>query len=351
MKSTEAKAAPVALNTSKAYSVLDRVVTYGYDYVGVRIGGVRYILKTLTREEEELVRLHTFDRGHSPEALLWTLAYGTLSLEGKDLLESRGMSTLEALRAHYSGISSIFTKELYSTLVALSMRVEGALTLFQGYMFSPESRTKWKSFLHSGGRWGVSNFVGRDVGSHFVREMWARANAMLDREDKEEAAWDHTMFAASAYNPKGVKDASVRRQGTRKVREADREELVRYGSMSNRDAHLELQRKEEVVWHAPLVTQQDIIDELHRQVRGEKDRHDLFVEAYFKKVAEESAAATAARETARLAKMLQKEQAGHVRFEGQREATAEELSRAGIVPAASLPAGRVRGVRSNNRKR
>ncbi len=322
------------LDTRQAYAILDRIVTYGYDYLGISLRGHNYVLKTLTTEEEDAIRSRTFGAPNRAFSIAWMMAYCTLYLDGIDMAAIRDEDTLHMLYGHYCLVPASTVAELYGVAVKLTHRADLATTLYQGYLFSGVSRMKWITFKDSGGNWGVgkSHSV---VGSPTMREVWSRGNHMLDVEETDSREWDRTTFMASAFNPKGVKDTITKMKSQRKMVADDREELIQYGSFGNRDVILGLLEEDEERWTAPLRTQQDIIEELERQMTGVKDRHDLFVEKYDREMAE-LAAARKAEEMARIMAVRRKRQEEqYMQFEGQREATDEELSRLGLLPNTS----------------
>ena len=322
------------LDTRKAYAILDRLVSYGYDYLGVTLRGHNYVLKTLTTEEEAAIRARTFGAPNRAFSIAWMMAYCTLYLDGLDMVASRNEDVLQMLYGHYCSAPSSTVSELYGVVVKLTHRADLATTLYQGYLFSGVSRMKWVTFKNSGGTWGVSR-AHAAIGSPTLREVWSRGNHLLDVEDSDTRDWDRTTFAASAFNPKGVKDTITKMKTQRKMVADDREELVQYGSFGNRDVILGLLEEDDERWTAPLRTQQDIIEELERQMTGVKDRHDLFVEKYNREMAELAAAAKA-EEMARIVAVRRKRQEEqYMQFEGQREATDEELSRLGLLPNTS----------------
>lgn len=316
------------LDVSKAYAILDRAILQGFDYIGVSIGGHQFVLKTLTLEEEDAVRIRAFGVGNRSLAAAWLLVYGTHSIDGQEYLGRRSEEVLRELYEFYIQMPAHMVSDLYTPLMKLTKRLDKATSLYQGYLYSTMSRMRWTAFKYSAANWGTYK---TSAGTSLIRELWVRGNSLLDVEESEEKAWDHSIFVASAFNPKGIKDASVRRKSRRELVDEERAEAAKYGSLENRDATLNIIRGIKEQWSAPLKTQQDVVDELHRQIRGEKDKHDLFVEQYFNAVAARKKA-EAEIEAARLAEVRKLRLAQKVEvFEGSREATPEELAQAGIV--------------------
>lgn len=312
-----------AIDVDKSYRILDRVVHSGFDYIGVRLLGRRYVLKTLTSSEEEAIRLRTFGTDALSDSC-WVLAFGTYMLDRKDCLQDRWTSSaLDDLFDMYSKLPFPVVTTLYDVLLKLTRRLDKAYNLLHGWLYTSNSRFKWQAYRSSGCRWGIDTRLDHAVGSCLARDYWVRGNNAMDVEEALAPSWDQAIYIASSQNPKGAKDSSSKMTGKRQIVEDERRALSLYGSAENRDKILEVSKKE--IWTAPLVTQEDILAELFRQMRGERDKHDLFVAQYMKEKANKHAAEQALKaaqqeEYRRMLKATRKP-----REEGQREASAEEV--------------------------
>jgi uncharacterized protein YxjI len=67
-------------------------------------------------------------------------------------------------------------------------------------------------------------------------------------------------------------------ENRQKMIQEERDILAKYGSLAHRDFIEGIQLKSKDIWAASLATGKDLVNELHRQMMGEKDRHDLFME-------------------------------------------------------------------------
>lgn len=312
-----------AVDVDKSYHILDRAVSSGFDYIGVELLGHKYVLKTLTSLEEEAIRIRSYGSG-SHGSICWVLSFGTYMVDGKDYLSNRWTTdNLDTLYALYSGMPYILVTALHSALLDLSRRLDQAYNMFQGYMFSQGSRSRWITFSKSHGKWGLDMRLDSTIGTSIAREYWVRGNSALDSEEEASPGWDQALFLASAQNPKGAKESASKKDGRKKMIDEERETLSRYGSLANRDIILKIVKHER--WTAPLATQQDILDELFRQMRGERDKHDLFVNEYMVKQAERRAAAENVREAEAAEYRRKLRESRAPREEGQREASAEEV--------------------------
>lgn len=336
-----------AVDVAKSYKIIERVISHGHDYLGVRIGCGEYVLRTLSSQEEAEVRIRADMSSRPSIRYAWTMAYSTMSLCGVDCLRVRDESVLQDLFSHYMAMPSALFSRLYEAALDLTIRQDAASAMFGGYLYTPQSRFMWESFRSSGGRWGV---LCPGAGTTILRELWVRGNVILDQEEASKSQWDVAMFLASAQNPKGAKDSATRMKSSREIMETERKELARYGSRENRDSILNIVRGEQEHWTSDLATREDILGELDRQMRGEKDKHDLFVEEYFRKQAELFAARKAAQDAAREeARKKARDKRGE-RFQGTRQATEQELRALGVGnPVAVVKGKRVLGAKGPGR--
>lgn len=336
-----------ALDVTKAYKIIERVISQGHDLVGLSLKGCSYVLRTLSSAEETEVQVRAGMDSLLAHRYAWTMAYSTLSIAGVDCLRIRDEDVLQELYRHYLAMPSATFSKMYEAALDLTIRQDTASTLFGGYLYTPQSRFMWESFRSSGGRWGVAS---PGAGTSLLRELWVRGNVMLDQEDASKSQWDVAMFLASAQNPKGAKDSATRLKSGRELQEAERKELARYGSRENRDLILDVVRGEQEHWTSELSTREDILGELDRQMRGEKDKHDLFVEEYFRKQAELYVARKAAQDAAKEAARLKARETRGERFQGSRQATEAELRALGMgSPVVTVRGKRILGAKGPGR--
>ena len=328
-----------ALSVTKAYMALGNLIRMGFDTVCVPAGGIRIVLKTLGPCEEDLM---VFSYG-SPVPREVRLAYATLMLGHECVLEGRP-GNLGALVQFYARLPGTLVTRLTGALDELSLRSRMAAGLLLGYCFTAGSRRLWKVHGTHLGEPAVTGLSGTQLlGLNSVQEQWVALNKGLDEEAHDNDEMRRAIFVASAYNPKGVEKLSARMDTKERSKVEERSALLRFGSLANRDLVLGIVKKtSDDSWAPKLVTTGDMLRELEKQMSGYKDKHDLFVESYYKRKAAE-AAEQAAREDAERREKFRKFDPDSV-FQGQAAVSQEEMEAAmrGEIDIRELVAGRPR---------
>lgn len=278
------------MDVGKAYTVLQRVVETGYDMAGVSISGIPVVLKTITPLEISLARQHSFG-GELKAFRLYLLAYHTLMIKGKTCIEERP-SSIEDLVDFYKELPQEVLELVEETAYQLQKRYRRYMRLIEGFTLSDSSRTLWK--LRKGNACINEETTGIPgstyIGVSECTLAWSIVNTSLDQNEEYERGMEEAMFIASASNPKGVDKISKSMEVSKKEAQERKRILIKYGSMIHKDLieGREIVKKEK--WTSSVTTSEDLVKELNRQMKGEKDRHDLFMESYLeriKKAAEE----------------------------------------------------------------
>jgi hypothetical protein len=149
-------------------------------------------------------------------------------------------------------------------------------------------------------------------------------NKNLDEEEAYAKDFNLALIVASAYNGKGAKSMSRTFEAHRKELDELREEIAKYGYDKRRETE---EKKIADGWSAPLRTKEDLVKELYREMSGDKDKHDLFIERWMQQQKD------AAEEAKRLTEERQKEfrdkfdAVGPEFMEGSRPVSAEEMKK------------------------
>lgn len=329
-----------AVDPRKSYDILENLVVQGFDALGLRLGGASFVFKTMSPREEKVMMYATHGGKGIPKDVF--LAWSTFMINGENVLCSRP-KVLPTLTSFYAGLPSPVADQLVDEVISLQFRAQKAASLLGGFCVSQRSRSLWESIgtqVNSTRHTGIEGT--ESLGLNAVQELWVPYNKALDNEEHSKDEMRRAFFIASAMNPKGVDKAANTAESKEKSKAEQREMLARFGSLANRETILDIRRPEQEGWASKLSTNAEMLRELERQMRGEKDRHDLFVESFFKKKAEEAAEAEAVAEAERKANYTQFNP--DTMFQGQAAVTVEEMEMAmrGDVDIRDVVAGRER---------
>lgn len=156
---------------------------------------------------------------------------------------------------------------LFSEIVGLTSRYHKAMEITQAFSYETYGRQYWQTY-----RGIPTNPFGLVNG---IQTVWQFVNVIEDDFQNSEMHWNHAKFIASAMSPKGVKKQNGKDETRKRKMKSDREEYIekalRY-QLTNDDSD------------KPLLisakTDEQLMEEYHRWVRGEKDEHDLIVQNY-----------------------------------------------------------------------
>lgn len=312
------------MDIAKVYKSLQAHVERGFETVGVTLQGVNYVLKTLTPLEIDMVSQHGSGKGFRARRL-YRLAYSTYMLNGYLLLAERP-HIINVLYKYYQGISEIALEILEEATINLQRRANRYLMFSEGYAYTPAARSLWYA---RGGETSLSTKYTGIPGTEFLGtpialEIWAIINHSLDRETQARRASSDALTVASASNPDGAQKMARRSQMDRTILQEKRDVLIKYGSEAHRNILEGKQAGKRERWTADISTPRAIAAELTRQMSGELDKHDLFMQTFYKRMRKEADERNRVEEE-RLAEI--RALRGAVPYTGSFEVSSEEMKK------------------------
>lgn len=271
------------MDIQKAYRVLYDTVSRGFDTVGVSYGSLSINFKTLTPHERDMIAFYSLGRGLDYYRSC-RLAFSVFTLNGENMLLNRESHIKNLTDFFYSTPKDLF--EVYEEVTyRLQRRLERYSMLSEGFSYSPRARYLWKERRGQPlPKEDLTGIAGTNaLGKSHISEVWSLINMALDTEEEESREINRVMFLASSNNPKGVKKIRANMDTQNEMKENERKSLIEFGS----EAHKRIIKHQNMSadqWSSELLTVEDIVEELERQMHGVKDKHDLFMEDYFEKV-------------------------------------------------------------------
>ena len=113
-------------------------------------------------------------------------------------------------------------------------------------------------------------------------------NRSLDEEEQYNTQLHLTLLITSGLDAKGSKKIAKNFEHRKTELDSLREDITKHGYDQKR-----VEKEEETTWSNPtkLRTKEDLVRELYRQMRGEKDAHDQFIDAWVERQKKASEAA------------------------------------------------------------
>ncbi|MBD3260228.1 MAG: hypothetical protein GF334_00895 [Candidatus Altiarchaeales archaeon] len=275
------------MNVHEAYDNIEKIICYGFLTVGVTIDGVEIILKNMTDREYERLQFYVLDKDNTASQFLLQVAMATFMINGINVLEDRPCK-VEELVSFYSKLPNQFVLRIVEIIRELQERYIETIRYLEGYCYTDGSRQLWKSIGVDGSFRVCTGVPGIDsVGINQVQQSWMLINRQLDDEVKYGQDFGLSIMISSSFNAKGARSVQRSYEVRREELDQLRKDIAKYGFDKKRIS----EEKKSNQWTAPIKSREDLVRELYRQIRGKKDKHDLFVEQWIerqKKAAEEA---------------------------------------------------------------
>ena len=262
------------------YADVETLLTQGFLTHTVVVQGVPLTFRSLTDEAASHLRQRVHRELTVSNWKRLALAVSTHSVNylSVPLLDRNAEYAL--YRELYSEIPLPFVDVLYTVFDGLGRRVSRALSIVEAYCYEPYSRSLWR---------GVAGNEGKPVQNPVYR-VWRAFNLSEDTRQADFMQWEHTRMFVSAMSSKGAKQL-LNEEKKIKQREQDRRNgaiedtvtRILSGSRSVEGSAVTVTLDGET-FEVPRVmaarTTDDLMAEMNRTVRGEKDYHDKVVERY-----------------------------------------------------------------------
>jgi hypothetical protein len=245
-------------------------------------------------------------------------------INGYNFLIDRN-SNISKLISFYNNIAVTSVQNIMDSVNEVYKEYIDSLDFLEGFCYSDKSRVLWNIYKGSNnvslcGIEGIAN-----LGINSTQESWIVINRQLDEEEEYNKDFRLSLMVASSMNGKGCQKIESQYDFHKRELEELRKDIIKYGY----DKRRVLKSKEENKgWAVPLKTREDMVRELNRQMSGDKDKHDVFVDDWIKKQKEK------VEETKRLSEEKQKifrdkvsKDIDFTKMEDSRMATPEEVKR------------------------
>jgi hypothetical protein len=260
------------------YNRLEKLLYRGFLTTEVDVAGVPIVLKTVNQSEYELIDLQSYseEEGWKRQASFF-LAYSTLFFNHESILPER--------RKHVPTLAEIYMSLPDRVLIALltcadniNRRAASCLRMVEGYSYGPQSRQSWYMLKgNSPCDPRCTGFEGTEhMGVNMHQRLWVYFNTMEDAEEEYLQRYQLAKFSVSPHAPKQIKEMDQSDRKQMKQREKRREALY-----EGRDPGLVTTNNQIRITNE---TAEELLDQMERANREEKDFHDWIIEQHQKKV-------------------------------------------------------------------
>lgn len=265
----------------EVYRDVEPLLFRGFLTLSAEINGVHFVFKSLNQHEMDLLRLmQPSDRG-SPSFWNLFLAYGVLMVDGVNVLPERDR-WIPKIADTFKNFQPTVRNRIVRHISEINRRASNAVTLTECYAMEKYSRYRWYQLQSMDlTSMSVTGVPGTDrLGLNWAQLVWVALNRIEDLNDRQEQEWEHAKFIGSCFAGKGI--SKVYQQDADRRRKSKEERLARKDKLLRQ---ILLGEKPEDVAKAngavmlTARTVEELTDQLQRDLRGEKDWHDLVVDA------------------------------------------------------------------------
>jgi len=263
----------------KPYDDIQELVEIGYLTHNLVIQGVPIILRSLFPQEAKEITLQSYGMSFI-KYQQYIVARSLFSVRGQVICERWVSPELVAL---VETLPSAILSRLYYEIQGLLSRYSRCFKLVEGFSYEPHSRTLW----FSNGRAIPKNPFGLENG---IQQLWQVLNHYDDLRDHHEENWSNTKFLGSAFSPKGLKKIYQKDKDSKREEKARREKKIQECIAKYLGHYIPTdQEKQDTPVLVSAKSEEELMEEYHRWIRGEKDRHDLIVDDYKNKIRQKMA--------------------------------------------------------------
>jgi len=307
-----------------AYRSLADLIYKGFLSVGFEMAGKAFVFKTINDNEYDLIKFHagiSSDSMNSLRTNLFFLVFSTFLIDGHNFLADRDQK-IGDLYEFFSNIPLAITIMILTELKTLRLKVSEVAKYIEGFCYTTYSRDRWRSISGLPNKEIFTGIKGTDsLGLNSYQHSWVLLNRVMDEEERSDKEFDSAILIASASNSKGAKSMRGKHDSAIQTREERRKKLARKGASDKAQWSPD-------GWAAPVDTAEELVAELERQMRGIKDKHDIFVENYMKQMEEKEAQAKKEEEDKLVViRQRRKDEGGFPLTGANRILTAEENAR------------------------
>jgi hypothetical protein len=272
------------MTRDEAYQNLSELIFKGFLTLRVNLEDKFFVFKTINEKEYEFIRLCSGSPkdgdAYKARFNLYFLVFSLFMIDGDNVLIGRNERISEFFK-FFSNIPKDLCTRMIQEVNGLWAQSYDSLKFLEGFTYTHGSRRIWKVLRDNNPN--LSEFTGisgtDSLGLNAHQENWIYINRIMDDEESYEKDFSLSVLVASASNPKGSKQIRAKHDTQAKAMEEKRLKLAEVG-------HVDKTGWKPEGWAVPVDTAEDLVAELERQMHGIKDKHDVFMENYIKKMRE-----------------------------------------------------------------
>jgi len=310
------------MDKNEAYAILSDLVFKGFLTAELNIDGQVLILKTVNEKEFDLMKIYAGNpkaANYQARFNIYFLIFSLLVLNNENVLCKRTEKIAE-LYDYFLKIPDKLFRKMVENLNQLRLSAYESLKYIEGFSYTTIARNTWRALNNN--LPSCTEFTGipgtSEMGINVHQESWIVINRSMDFEEEYNKEFSMALLIASSTNSKGARHVRNQHDSAKNLALDRRKKLAKEGCIDTRKWTPE-------GWAAPVDTAEELVAELERQMTGQKDKHDLFMEKYMNSLKEQ-----ARKKTQEAEERIKRSQEGrdNVLIDGsQRQLTQEETKK------------------------
>lgn len=278
----------------EVWEEIEKYIFSGFVFSPATVSGHNFVFKSLNHHEVRNIDFMRPTRT-APQEMKSSyrthfIAHSIFMVDGVNVLYERPRNLSRLIRV-VSRLSPNVQDKIVSNLAAVNTRAHRLYPLTEVYVHESRSRYRWLQLqtipVHSPLSTGIPGTD--ELGMNYAQSTWTALNRVLDRRETVEREWSNAKFIGSCMS-KGVRSLDERDRARAEKDRSDLEDLrmkVLYnylnrsedGGEAPQKVQLPDGRMAEVVKKFQADSVEDLADQLSAALSGEKDHHDLVIEA------------------------------------------------------------------------
>ena len=249
------------------YREIKHIIFDGFIPVKLNFGESNLIVKSIYDTEFKYIDLIT---NKPEEKIPLIFLYSIVCFDGQDFLANRKNYHHEIHEIFRSFPIKVITK-IQSIINAVQNYHYKSYENLEGYLYEKESRAFWDVYNKSALNLMFPQIT--QLGYNGAQESWVMFNQREDERLALESEYNIAKFVVSGYI------------GGKEIKKINQQEKMRWTEELKRRQDVKLKNKfNKIRLSAPTNTAEELVKELERQIKGEKDQHDRIIEIYEKRI-------------------------------------------------------------------
>lgn len=264
------------------YKDVQSLLFRGFISVPAEINGVLFQFKSLNQHEMEMLRFICPDEKATQRFWSLFLAYGVFMVDGVNVLPDRERA-IPKIADSFSEFTPPARQKVVRHLSEINRRASNAVILTECYAMEKYSRYRWYQLRGQDmTQTSVTGIPGTsNLGLNWAQLVWRALNSLEDNREQNEHSWEEAKFIGGCMAGKGI--SKVYQQDSRRKAKEKEEQIARKDRILRQVLLGEKFEGDLVEGGAVKIvasSTQDLAQQLERDLRGEKDWHDLVVDEH-----------------------------------------------------------------------